>query len=68
MATADISLRGRRKTMLIYRAGDGLALRQVDTRSDQAREIPLTAEDIDMIVQRWPDFREALLNAGVPNV
>jgi hypothetical protein len=64
MATADISQNGRRKTMLIYRQEDGLALLQTDTKGNQKREIPLTAADLDKLVGIWPTFRESLSNAG----
>lgn len=66
MATHDISLRGRRKTMLIYRSESGLALRQADTRSEKVKEIPLTEDDLDAIAAQWPKFRETLSNAGAP--
>lgn len=65
MATADISQTGRRKTMLIYRQETGLALRQADTRGNQAREIPLTPADLDKIAETWPQFREQLHQLGV---
>jgi hypothetical protein len=68
MATADISVRGRRKTLLRYHIEDGLSLVQGDTQTKDRRQIPLTAADLDEIMRVWPEFRTRLLNAGVESV
>ena len=67
MAFADISQRGRRKTMIRYSIEDGLSLVQADTQGQSKRQIPLTAADLDEIVKVWPRFRTELESANALN-
>lgn len=68
MATADISQRGARKTMIRYGIEDGLSLLQIDTRTKDRRNIPLTAADLDELVRIWPQFRDHLSSVDAPHV
>lgn len=68
MAATTLSEDGQCKTMLTYHQDSGIEITRFDRRNQTKKTLAITPAELEAIVSTWPEWRDFLSNAGVPNV